>query len=92
MHVEAALRAVEGEILKLAFEIGLHLEQLQPEHLGVRDEWIGPAVPDLDRFVDEVVRLRRLLCDGVDGMLQDLPLRPRHNRRLDRLADLLEAC
>jgi transposase InsO family protein len=49
VNVETALRAVEGEVFKLTFEIGLHLEQLQPEHLGVRDGWIGPAVPDPDR-------------------------------------------
>jgi len=35
----------------------------------VGDEWIGPAVSDLDRFVDEVVGLRRLLGDRVDGVL-----------------------
>jgi hypothetical protein len=58
----------------------------------VDDERIGPAVPDPDRLVNEVVGLRRLLGDGVYGMLQDLPLRPRHNRRVDRLPDLLEAC
>jgi hypothetical protein len=69
MHVEAALRAVEGEILKLAFEIGLYLQELEPEHLGVGDQWIGPAVPELDRLVDEVVCLGRLIRDGVDGVL-----------------------
>jgi hypothetical protein len=30
MHVEAALRAVEGEVLELALEVGLHLEELEP--------------------------------------------------------------
>jgi hypothetical protein len=29
MHVEAALRAVEREVLELAFEIGLHLQELE---------------------------------------------------------------
>jgi hypothetical protein len=70
----------EGEVLKLAFEIGLHLEQLQPEHLGVRDEWIGATVPDRDRLIDEVVGLRRLLGDGVDGVLEDLALTAWHGQ------------
>lgn len=35
MHVEAALRAVEDEVFKLTFEVGLHLEELEPEHLRV---------------------------------------------------------
>jgi hypothetical protein len=35
MNVEAAPGAVEGEILELALEVGLHLEELEPEHLGV---------------------------------------------------------
>jgi hypothetical protein len=74
MHVEAALRAVEREVLQLALEIGLHLEPLQPEHLRVGDKWIGPAVPNVDRFVNEVVGLRCLLGDCVDGVLEDLAL------------------
>jgi hypothetical protein len=28
MHVEAALRAIEDEVLELALEVGLHLEEL----------------------------------------------------------------
>jgi len=52
--------SVEHEVLELAFEIGLHLEQFQAKHLGVGDERIRPAVPDLDRLVDEVVRPGRL--------------------------------
>jgi hypothetical protein len=34
-------------------------------------ERIGPALPDLDRLVDEVVGFRYLLGDGVDGVLED---------------------
>jgi len=30
MNVQAALRAVEREVLKLALEIGLHLQELKP--------------------------------------------------------------
>lgn len=43
MNVQAALGAVEGEVLKLAFEVGLHVQQLQPKHLGVNDQRIGAA-------------------------------------------------
>jgi hypothetical protein len=32
------------------------------------------------RFVDEIVGLRRLLGDGVDGVLEDLPLTACHAR------------
>jgi hypothetical protein len=47
-----------------------------------------------DRFVDEVVGLRGLLGDGVDGVLVDLALLPGHARMLVIGADvghLLEA-
>jgi hypothetical protein len=37
VDIEAALLAVEGEVLKLAFEIGLHLQELEPEHLGFQE-------------------------------------------------------
>jgi len=40
----------------------------------VGDKWIGPAVSDPDRLVNEVVSLRRLLGYRVDGVLEDLPL------------------
>jgi hypothetical protein len=35
-------------------------------------------VSDLDRLVDERVGLRRLLGNGVNGVLEDLPLALRH--------------
>jgi hypothetical protein len=73
VHVEATLRAVEGEVLELTFQIRLHLEQFQPKHLGVRHEQIGPVVPDLDRLVNEIVGLGCLLGDGVGGQLKNLP-------------------
>jgi hypothetical protein len=65
VNIQAALRAVENEVLELSFEIGL--EEFGPEHLRVGDEGIGPAVPDVDRLVDKRVRLRGLLDDGVDA-------------------------
>ena len=64
----------ERKVLKLTFEIGLHLQEFQAQHLCVGDKWIGPAVSDPDRLVNEVVSLRRLLGYRVDGVLEDLPL------------------
>ena len=78
VDVETALRAVEGEVLKLAFEIRLHVEQLQAQHLGVGDERIGPAVADVDCLVNEVVGLGGLLGDGVDGLFEDMLLARPH--------------
>jgi hypothetical protein len=78
VHIETALRAVEGEVLELALEIGLHLQELEAEHLRVDHKRIGAAVTDFDRFVDEVVGLGRLLRDGVDGSLEDLALSACH--------------
>lgn len=71
MHVETIPRAIEDEVLKLTFEVGLHLHELEPKHLGVGDRWIGPTVPDPDRLVDEVVGLGGLLGHGVDGAFED---------------------
>jgi len=56
------LREIEGQVLELALEVGLYAQEFEPEHLGVHDERIGPAVPDVDRLVDEVVGL------GVHGL------------------------
>jgi hypothetical protein len=40
MHVEAGLGAVRHPRLELTVEIGLHLEELEPQHLRVGDERI----------------------------------------------------
>jgi hypothetical protein len=34
-------------------------------------------VPAIESLVDEIVGLRSLLDEGMDGSLEDLPLRPR---------------
>jgi len=78
MHVEAALRAAEDEVLKFAFQIGLHLEELQAEHLGVGNQWVGPTVPDFDCLVDELLGLGSLLGDGVDGAFEDVAFTTSH--------------
>jgi hypothetical protein len=71
MNVEAASGAVEGEILELALEVGLHLQELEPEHLGVDGDRVIASTSSL-RLVDELVGLRGLLGDGVDGVLEDV--------------------
>jgi hypothetical protein len=70
VNVEAALGAVENEVLKLALEIGLHLQELEPEHLRVDGDRMR-AAPGGGRLVDKLTRLGGLLSDGVDGVLDD---------------------
>jgi hypothetical protein len=80
MNVEAALGAVEGEVLELALEVGLHLQELEPEHLRVDRDRMIASTGSL-RLVDELVRLRRLLGDGVDGVLEDLAFSSSHDAK-----------
>jgi hypothetical protein len=70
VNVEAALGSVENEVLKLALEIGLHLQELEPEHLRVDGDRMR-AAPGGGRLVDKLTRLGGLLSDGVDGVLDD---------------------
>jgi hypothetical protein len=79
MRVEAALRAVRHPRLELALEIGLHLQELEPEHLRVDRDGVIASTSSL-RIVDELVRLRRVLSNGVDGVLEDLALSACHVR------------
>jgi hypothetical protein len=68
MHVHAASRAVENEVLQFALEVGLHVQELEPKHLGVDGDRMIASTGSL-RLVDELIGLGRLLGDGVDGML-----------------------
>jgi hypothetical protein len=77
MNVEAAPGAVEREILELALEVSLHLQELEPEHLGVDGDRMIASTSSL-RLVNELVGLRRLLGDGVDGVLEDLAFSASH--------------
>jgi len=70
VNVEAALGAVENEVLKLALEIGLHLQELEPEHLRADGDRVR-AAPGGGRLVDKLTRLGGLLSDGMDGVLDD---------------------
>jgi len=67
MHVEATPSAVEDQLPKLALEVGLHVQELEAEHVRVDDRGVGGAVPDRDRFVDEIVSLRGLFRDSMHG-------------------------
>jgi hypothetical protein len=78
MHVETTPGAVEGEILELALEVGLHLQELEPEHLRVDRDRVIASTSSL-RLVDELVGLRRLLGDGVDGVLEDVAFAACHS-------------
>lgn len=56
MNVEAALRAVEGEVLELVLEVGLHLQAFQAQHLRVdRDRVIASSGGGrvADEFLEE---------------------------------------
>ena len=77
MHVEAALRAVQRPCLELALEVGLHLEELEPEHLRMDGDRMIASTGSL-RFVNEVIGLDALLGDGVDGVLEDVALAACH--------------
>src|SRR4029453_16981203 len=79
MHVQAALRTVEDEDLELALEIGLHLQELEPEHLRVDGDRMIASTGSL-RLVDELVGLDRLLGHRPDGVLEDLALSSCHVR------------
>lgn len=71
MHVEAALGAVQRPGLKLALDVGFHLEELEPEHLGVDSDRMIASSGSL-RLGHELVSFRGLLGQGPDGVLEDL--------------------
>jgi hypothetical protein len=83
MNVEAALRAVEGEILELALEVGLHPEEFEPEHLRMDGDRMITSTGSL-RFVHELVGLDGLLGDVVDSVLEDVALAACHCEMLAR--------
>jgi hypothetical protein len=87
VYVEAAFGAVEGEVLELALEVGLHLQELQAEHLGVDGDSMISSTGSL-RLVHELVGLDRLLGDGVHSLLEDLALLVGHSRMLRGREDM----
>jgi hypothetical protein len=79
MHVETALRTVEREHLKLALEVGLHVQELEAEHLRVDGDRMIASTCSL-RFVNELVGLDGLLGDDTDGVLEDVTFSASHCR------------
>lgn len=77
MHVEATLRAVEREVLELPLEIGLHVQAFEPEHLRVDCDRVR-AASGSGRLVDELVGLRGLFGDDVNGVLKNFALTGGH--------------
>ena len=79
MHVETTFGAVQRPRLELALEVGLHLEQLEAEHLRVNRDRMIASTGSL-RLIDELVGLDRLLGHGPDGVLEDLAFSASHVR------------
>ena len=66
--------------LEFVVEVGLHLQQLEAEHLRVDgDRMIAPSGGD--RFLDEIVGLDSLFGDGMGGELEDVTLSPVTDQR-----------
>ena len=74
------------KVLEFALEVGLHLEQLEPQHLRVDRDRIIASAGSL-RLVDKLVGLRRLLGDGVDGMFEDFAFAAGHIQMLGDTSD-----
>jgi len=86
MHVQAAHRAVEREVLELTLEIGLQLQELEPKHLRVDGNRMVASTGSL-RFVDELIGLDGLLGQSPDGVLEDLAFSASHAKRLGHKDD-----
>ena len=58
----AAGGAVEHEQSEFAFDLCLHLEQLQAERLRVNGEWMGAVEARLHRLIDDRAGSSRLFA------------------------------
>jgi hypothetical protein len=83
VNVETARRAVRHPRLELAFEVGLHLQQLKAEHLRVDCHRVIASTCG-GRLLDEVVGLGSLLGEGMDGVSRMSRSRPAMPRMLGR--------
>jgi hypothetical protein len=70
-----------GTHVELALEVGLHLQELEPEHLGVDRDRVIASSGGL-RFVDELVGLDGLLAHDADRVLEDLAFSASHGGML----------
>lgn len=71
VHSSSAGRAVEHEASELPFELGLHVQKLEPEHPGLERDGVRAAEPVLERFMYKRIRGRSLLAHGVHRSFQD---------------------
>ena len=78
MNEPTAVRAVQDERAEIALEVGLHFQELEPEHLRVDGHRMITSTRSL-RLLHELVGLRGLLGDGPDGVLKDVALAAGHN-------------
>jgi hypothetical protein len=74
----AAVPTVEHPSPEFSFEVRLHLQEFEPEHLHMDDEPVRTAEPGGDRLVHEVVGLDRLLGHGPDGTFEVVAFAARH--------------
>jgi hypothetical protein len=61
VHRLAAARAVEHQLPELSLEVGLHLQELEPQHLRVNRNRMGAVQAGVECFVEDRARGRRLL-------------------------------
>lgn len=73
MNVEAAGRAVEGELAERSLEVRFDVEELEPERLRVDRDGMRSSAGG-GRLADDFVGLRGLLSDDVDRALQDVAI------------------
>jgi hypothetical protein len=71
MHVEAASPAVQHQVFQAAFQVGLHLQQFEAQHLRVDRDRVRRATGG-HRLADQIVGLGGLVGDGVDGAFKDV--------------------
>lgn len=79
-----ARRAVKHELSELPLKIALHVQKLEPEHLGVNGDRVRSTSARGQDLVDEVVSLDRLLDHRADGVLEEVALPSCHAAILER--------
>jgi hypothetical protein len=56
MHRPTAICAVEYEITEASFEVGLHLQQLKPQHLRLQGDGVRSVEASLECLIDDCTR------------------------------------
>ncbi len=78
MHVAAAIGAAQHERLELALDRCLRPQELKAEHLRVNGEGVGAVQAGGHGLVDERARGGCLFGQGLNGMLEDVPVSTAH--------------